>query len=417
MATLMQSMEEEEIPLIFHRARLIVWFASEGLVAALNHLGHHGMAFFEQQPLPSTHTHMSVQILRLILLLVMPAFLFGFKLEAQHVGELGSASVLREHYPEVLETLRRLDQAHGVLLYELAIEGGIVRSSGTDLPTFGFEFDMIDRMTSVVQGGGEPEDVEIAEAGLDALGSRAAAVVRWGRAFQREVISILADHSVIRRSAHLEEAVALYHSRPSAALTSAPKNMDILYDHAFALDFRTGYADLDGFVWAGHWFRLAATEPFTDIDPGVERQEGIDTVTNRYFSKLTYGEPPEFFPSEIPLAPAIAPGLIWLSPQAAMIWDNLSMYLEVLADVLASPDVPDVQGAIEAITDFFMDPELAVTDQDEWEIMALRHGIFFQGGYPLSVMTQSELNVDGHAAHFSSGGGPGLTIPGMPRGR
>ena len=64
-----------------------------------------------------------------------------------------------------------------------------------------------------------------------------------------------------------------------------------------------------------------------------------------------------------------------------------------------------------------MDPDLAVTDQDEWEIMALRHGIFFQGGYPLSEMTQSELNVDGHAAHFSSGGGPGLTIPGMPRGR
>ncbi len=166
----------------------------------MNHLGHHGMAFFEQQPLPSTHTRMSVQILRLILLLVMPAFLFGFKLEAQHVGELGSASALREHYPEVLETLRRLDRAHGVLLYELAIEGGIVRSSGTDLPTFGFEFDMIDRMTSVVQGEGESEDGEIAEAGLDALGSRAAEVVRWGRAFQREVISILADHSVMRRS-------------------------------------------------------------------------------------------------------------------------------------------------------------------------------------------------------------------------
>ena len=101
-----------------------------------------------------------------------------------------------------------------------------------------------------------------------------------------------------------------------------------------------------------------------------------------------------------------------------MIWDNLSMYLEVLCDVLAAPTTPDVPGAIEATTDFFLDPELAITDQDEWEIMALRHGIFFQGGYPLSVMTESERNVDGHAAHFSGGGGgPGLTIPGMPRGR
>ena len=89
-----------------------------------------------------------------------------------------------------------------------------------------------------------------------------------------------------------------------------------------------------------------------------------------------------------------------------------------LSDVLAAPNTPDVPGAIEATTNFFQDPELAVTDQDEWEIMALRHGIFFQGGYPLTVMTESERNVDGHAAHLSGGaGGAGLTIPGMPRSR
>ena len=167
---------------------------------------------------------------------------------------------------------------------------------------------------------------------------------------------------------------------------------------------------------ARHWFRLAVTEPLTDIDPGLERMEGIDTVASRYFSKLTYGEPPAFFPSELPLAPALAPGLIWLSPEAAMIWDKLSLYLEVLSDVLAAPATPDVPGAIAATTDFFMNPELAVTDQDEWEIMALRHGIFFQGGYPITVMTESELNGDSHAAHLSGGtGGGSLTIPGMPR--
>ena len=147
----------------------------------------------------------------------------------------------------------------------------------------------------------------------------------------------------------------------------------------------------------------------------MKRDQGIDTVMTRYYSKLSYGEPPEFFPSEIPLAPAIAPGFIWLSPESAMIWDNLSMYLEVIADVMAAPNIPDVQQGIDAATDFFMDGESGITDQDEWEIMALRHGIFFQGGYPLSVMTESELNVDGHAAHFSGEGGPTLTIPGMPR--
>jgi len=44
--------------------------------------------------------------------------------------------------------------------------------------------------------------------------------------------------------------------------------------------------------------------------------------------------------------------------------------------------------------------------------MALGHGIFFQGGYPLGIMTESELNVGGHAAHLQSGGQ--IIIPGMP---
>jgi hypothetical protein len=332
---------------------------------------------------------------------------------AQEPGGLGEARALQEHHPQVVEMLDRLDRAHGVLLHELALEGQAVRDSGSDVPTFGFEFDMIDRLTFLVQGEGAPEDADVAERGYEALGPRAAEIVRWGQALQREMISILADPAAVDQGAALEDALDLYRSRPEVALPLAPKDMDILYDHAYAFGFRTGYADLDGFIWAGYWFRLAATEPLTDIPPGPDRAAGLDTVTTRYFAKLSYGEPPQFFPSEIPLAPAIAPGLIWLSPEAAMAWDNLSMFLEVLADVLASPDTPDVPAAIEATVNFFMDPELAVTDQDDWEIMALRHGIFFQGGYPLSVMTESELNADAHAAHVRAGGP--LSIPGMPR--
>ncbi len=333
----------------------------------------------------------------------------------QDAGELGRADALLQHHPGLHDLLVRLERAQGVLLDELVREGEAVRASGDDVPTFGFEFDMVDRLTFLVQGEGKAEqEAEAAAAGYAALGDRGADIVSWGQAFQREVVSILADPEVPDPSAALASAVSRYRSRPEAALPSVPKNMDILYGHAYALGFRTGYADLDGLLWAGHWLRLAATEPLTDFPAGPERVAGIDTVTTRYYSKLSYGEPPQFFPSEIPLAPAIAPGFIWLSPESAMIWDNLSMLLEVLTDVLASPETPDVPGGIEAAIDFFMDPDLAVTDQDEWEIMALRHGIFFQGGYPLSVMTESERNVDGHAAHFQ-GGGALVTIPGMPR--
>ncbi len=330
--------------------------------------------------------------------------------EAPNFGEAGS---LRRLHPGVHTLLLRLEQAHGVLLDALAREGAAVRARGEDLPTFGFEFELVDRLTFLVQGEGDASDAEAAAAGYALLGERGEEVVRWGHAFQREVTSILADPEIADPDAALQEAVRTYRSRPGVALPGVPKDMDILYVHPFALGFRTGYADLDGLVWAGYWFRLAVTEPFTDLPAGDARSAGVDTVTARYFAKLSYGEPPSFFPSEIPLAPAIAPGLIWRSPEAAMIWDNLSMLFEVVADVLASPDTPDVESALEATFDFFLDPALAVTDQDEWEIMALRHGIFFQGGYPLAVMTESELNADSHAAHF--GGGTTLTIPGMPR--
>lgn len=333
---------------------------------------------------------------------------------AQDTG-LGDATALREHYPQLFDLLGRLEQAHGVLLDGLADEGDVVRASGTDLPTYDFEFDMIDRLTAIVQDQQASDaEAEVAEKGYARLGPRAVEVVRWGQAFQREVLSTLSDPAQTDPKASLASLVEIYRSRPDVALPSVPKNMDILYDHQYALGFRTGYADLDGFLWAGHWLRLAATEPFTDIAPGPGRMAGIDTVSTRYYAKLSYGEPPSFFPSEIPLAPAISPGLIWISAETAMIWDNLSMLLEVFADVLASPDTPDVPVALEATLDFFLDPEMAVTDQDEWEIMALRHGIFYQGGYPLTVMTESERNVGGHAAHFSESG-PTLTIPGMPR--
>lgn len=331
------------------------------------------------------------------------------------VGEMGEAGVLREHHPEVHALVQRLETAHGVLLAGLAEEGATVRASGDDLPTYDFEFDMIDRLTTIVHdpvASGAAADE--AERGYETLGPRAAAVVRWGQAFQREALAVLADPEVADPSSALSALLARYRSRPELALPTVPKDMDILYDHAYAFGFRTGYADLDGFLWAGHWLRLAATEPMTDLE-GEARRAGLDTVSTRYYAKLTYGEPPDFFPSEIPLAPAIAPGLIWLSPETAMVWDNLSMLLEVLADVLASPDTPDVPAAIDATVDFFLDPELAVTDQDEWEIMALRHGIFYQGGFPLAVMTESERNVGGHAAHLAEGGGAVLTIPGMPR--
>ena len=334
-------------------------------------------------------------------------------LGAQVSEELGGhAAVLEREHPELFDLMVRIERAHGLLFAGLAPEGEAVRASPDSLPTFGFELELVERLTTLVSEEGRAEDVaEEATAGFGVLGPRAAAIIERGHALYREVLGILADRSVTNRSAELAAAVERYRSQPDIALPAVPKNMDVLYNHSYALDFRTGYTDLDGVIWAGHWLYLAVSEPLTDFAEEERRLAGIDTVTNRYFAKLSYGEPPEFFPSELPLAPSIAPGMIFLSPEAAMIWDNLSMMQEVLADVLASPDVKDLPAAIDEAVDWFMDPVNGVTDQNTWEIMALRHGIFFQGGYPIAVMEESERNVGGHAAHF---GGGSIVIGGMP---
>jgi hypothetical protein len=326
----------------------------------------------------------------------------------------GHAAVLSREYPQLHDLMLRIERAHGVMFGGLAPEGEAMRARGDSLATFGFELDMVERLTTLVSGEGTGEEVAAeAKAGYAVLGPRAAEIIARGNAFWREVIGILAEEPrFAERRVALAAAVERYKSRAEVALPTAPKSMDILYDHPYTADFRRGYADLDGLIWAGIWLNLASSEPIGDFSDPTARQTGVDTVMTRYYGKLSYGEPPMFFPSELPLAPTIAPGLIFLNPEAAMIWDNVTMMQEVLADVLAAPDVPDVHAAIEEAVDHFMDPVNGITDQGFWEIMALRHGIFFQGGYPLAVMLESELNANSHAAHMREGGA--IIVPGMP---
>jgi len=362
----------------------------------------------------NTHRKMTVlALLGLTLAPVVPAPFAPASLRAQaHSSEY--ISLLRREHPERYDLLVRLERVHGVLFGELAAEGEAVRASDEKLPSPEFEFSMLERLIPLVHEPGTLDEIaDEAEAGYAVLGERAAEIIRWTNQFRLEVLGILADTRLTEpaaRRAALTAAVERYRSRPEAALPGQPKHMDVLYNHEYAMDFRTGYTDLGGLIWAGYWFMLAATEPLADLR-GAERLAGLETVQNRYYAKLTYGEPPEYFPSELPMPPTIAAGFIFINPEAAMIWDNLSMMQEVLSDILASPDVADARAAIDAAVEFFMDPKVGMTNEREWQVMALRHGIFFQGGYPIAVMERSELNSGGHAAHLRGGGR--TNIPGM----
>lgn len=351
----------------------------------------------------------SFQIVALSLLL-MPG---GLLAQEGAEGALHIRALEQEH-PELVELLHNIELAHGVLYGGLAAEGDAVRASGDVLPTFGFEFDMYDQLMLLVEGFADAEAVTAeSDAGYAVLGPRATEVIRRTNDFHLELLGIYADRDLAERDRAVEAAVDRYLSRPEVALPAIPKDMDILYDHPHTWAFKTGYPDLIGFVWAGHWLQIAAIEPLMDAPTAEAVDAGIDTVMTRFVRKLSYGEAPDAFPTELPLTPSIAPGLVAMHSRAGAILDNLNMMHDVLSDVLVAPEVEDVRAAVDQVVEQFLDPTYRVVPRNDWIVMALRHSIFNQGGPALGIMTQTERNNSGHAQHLQGGGGR-VVLPGMP---
>lgn len=264
-----------------------------------------------------------------------------------------------------------------------------------------------------------------AEAGYATLGPRGAEVVKRTQAFHREILAIFASVAPDDRIDAIDEAVARYRSQPEVAFPDIGKDMDILYDHPYAwriaddsqiaYDIQAPYPLLNGFVWATHWFQLAAMEPFEESLDIEGRSQGLEVITDRFNRKLKAGELPDAFPEELPLSAPIAPSLVLIHPPAAAIIDNMHMMQDVVADILVSSEVGDdeLRAKLDQVIDEFIDPEFRVLEEDDWLLMALRHSIFSQGGPALGDMTESERNLSGHAQH--SGGGR-ASIPGMGSG-
>jgi hypothetical protein len=315
----------------------------------------------------------------------------------------------KSEWPDLYARVIAVERAHGVLYGALLRDRGKVK-----------EADLYGRLTRRVKAAApvasaDPE----ADAGYALLGTRAAEVIRRTQAFHQEVLSIFAGVAALDRARALDEAVDRYLSRPEVSLPDVPKDMTILYDHthtSFVTDAagprrRQPYPNLSGFLWATHWFQLAAIEPLELATTPDERRQGLTIVADRFVRKLSGGKPPDSFPTELPLAPCIAPGLVMIHLRAAAILDNLNMLHAVLADVLMHPKVENVRAAVDGAIAQFTDRTSRVVEVDDWIQMALRHSIFAQGGPALGTMTQSERNSNGHLQHATGGR---ATMRGMP---
>lgn len=243
--------------------------------------------------------------------------------------------------------------------------------------------------------------------GFAALGARGASVIRRAYDFHREVLAIYATVGQDDLPDALDAAVQRYLSRPDVSLPDVPKDMELLYDHPYStfvddpIDPKREpkYPSLTGVIWAGHWFRLAALEPFEASTDAGERRKNLKIVADRFERKLVKGKLPDSFPEEVPLAPSIAPGLVLIHERTAAILDNLDLMQDVIADTLASSEVKDLPGRLNEIVAEFVDRKERVVEAEQWITVALRHSIFAQGGPALGVMTQSDRNGSGHLQH------------------
>lgn len=315
-----------------------------------------------------------------------------------------SVPLLDQLAPELNAHLIGLERAQGVLYGALMSGKGKIDEADV--------FSRMKRRLVDASASGQPDPE--ADKGFTSLGPTVGATIRRAYQFERDVAAIFASTPPGSRKAALDAAVARYRSRPELALPDAAKDMTILYDHPYTSFIpptppnteprrKLAYPTLTGFAWSAHWYELAALQPLESFGDAVARDRDLRTVADRLTRKLSFGKPPDAFPTELPLAPAIAPGLVALHERAASIIDNLNVMQDVITDVLVRPDVSNSKAVVNEIVAQFTNRSYRCVQADEWVVVALRHSIFEQGGPALGTMLQDERNAfsgAGHGQHY-----------------
>ena len=182
-------------------------------------------------------------------------------------------------------------------------------------------------------------------------------VLRQGRQFESRLYEILADHSVSDIRTALSDEVANYLST-ELSLPAKPVPADFLLEHPHAGAFASGYPKLSGLLWATQWVQLATIEALLLQAQEVQYLGSVDTVRERFQGKMQGS----LLPAELPMTPAIAPTLFTLSPDAAVIIDNLNLLETMIADVLSYPNLENKNIATNALVAQFTNRDTSSND-------------------------------------------------------
>lgn len=238
------------------------------------------------------------------------------------------------------------------------------------------------------------EQVSRAYAENAVINPHTAQVLRRGRKFENKLFEIFIDESVNDKRAAVHAAIADYLGDDRHSVASVPHESEFLLEHEQATGFKTAFPGLSGLMWTQQWFRLAALEAviLETLDP--QFANSMDTALERFWNKIGTDGGMSVFPppSELPMAPAIAPDLYTLSPEAAIILDNLNILGTVLADILSYPNEGDREAKMDAAVARFTTKAVAESEPTEYLLFALRGGIYNQGGPAVGELMRSERN-------------------------
>lgn len=238
----------------------------------------------------------------------------------------------RDSYPQS-------DRLLNALAY---VEAALYGSLAEGLPRSGqIERTLFDLLTGDLRA--DPPELRVGASEVEPLWARlapeAVAMLEWAALLQRQIYDVGSDAALSdpQRDAAIAELLAYYKTRPDIAVSSVPKSFDISDGQYFSLAFREGFPRSNGLSWAAQWLQVGLNEALLAAGP-AERSARVDATVQRFWRLLE--DAPRNLPRLMPVSSAVAPGFALRYPEAGIILDNANMLREVIADILASPEVP-----------------------------------------------------------------------------
>ena len=205
----------------------------------------------------------------------------------------------------------------------------------------------------------------------------------WSHMLHRQIYDIWADDRIkpVDKDAKVAEVVKYYKTRPALALSSKPKDMDLMEGQPYSLAFRERFPKFNGLIWSYHWLQMTLYEALMAGDTKVERQQYVSGVVDQ-FRQMTIA--PATLPTVMPMSAAIAPAFTQRYGEAAIIFDNLHSLHDVVSDILANPKIPRAQKrrTILRAAAQYRDDKTLVTTVAEWKDMSHSMGVEKMGGLP-----------------------------------